>query len=112
MPATVAADDSCLDGGGRYSIKLRCWWHLVFPEKVALRTLKHLTNNKDKKLISINALEFVTVITNCCAAVVVFETDVITDDPYTVLLNLTDNTNALNWTMHACKDSLIRKHLA
>ena len=31
MPVAVAAGDSCLDGGGGYSIKLSFWWYLAFP---------------------------------------------------------------------------------
>ena len=112
MPAAIASGDSCLDGGGGYSIKLSFWWHLAFPVKLVLRTLQYLPNNKDKKLISISILEFFTVIINYCAAVVVFETHVIMYDPHPIILNLTDNISALNWTMHASKDFLIGRRLA
>jgi hypothetical protein len=62
-------------------------------------------------LISINVLEFVTVIINYCAALHIVQTSHITDDPSPVLLNVTDNTSALNWTLHSCKTSKIGRML-
>ncbi|KAL7525487.1 hypothetical protein ACHAXR_003426, partial [Thalassiosira sp. AJA248-18] len=102
---------NCLEGGGGYSIKLRFWWHLEFPLEVILRTLLHKKDNKDGLLISINVLEFVTVIVNYAAAYTVITTEDITDDPAPVVLNITDNTSAQNWTLHACKTSMIGRRL-
>ena len=60
------------------------------------RTLKYRKNNIDGQLMYINVLEFVTVIINYCAALTVVMTKRVTDDPHPVLLNVTDNTAALN----------------
>jgi hypothetical protein len=60
--------DSCLEGAGGYSLSLGFLWHLPFPEEVKLRMLLHKRDNADGLLISINLLEFVTIIINYCAA--------------------------------------------
>ncbi len=111
-PFAIAYGDACLHGAGGYSISLGFWWHLSFPEEVTNRTLLHLQDNPDNGLISINVLEFVTVILNYCAILEVVKTTQVTDDPHPVVLNITDNMSALNWTLHACKSSRIGRLLA
>ena len=64
MRFAIMFGDSSLEACGGYSIPLRFWWHLQFPDSVKLRTLLYKKNNKDKTLISINALKFFTVIIN------------------------------------------------
>ena len=54
----------CLDAGGYFSILLWFLWYYVFPTKVVERNLIHERGNKDGLLISINVLNFVTVIIN------------------------------------------------
>jgi hypothetical protein len=68
MPTFTTFGDSCLEGAGGYSLSSGFWWHLPFPEEVKLRTLLHKRDNADSLLISINVLQFVTVIINYCAA--------------------------------------------
>jgi len=111
-PTFTSFGDSCLKGAGGYCISLGFWWHIPFPEAVIQRTLKHKKDNKDGLLISKNVLEFVTVIINYCAALHLVTTALATDDPYPVLLNLTDNTSALSWTTGACKKSKVGRLLA
>jgi hypothetical protein len=36
----------------------------------------------------------------------------VTEDPYSVLLNVTDNTSALSWTNHFCRKSKIGRLIA
>ena len=112
MPLGKFYGDVCLDGAGGYSIELRVWWHLAFPDEVVQRTLLYLPNDAGERLISINVLEFVTVIISYCAALTVIEGDNFVDDPYPVLLIITDNTSAQNWTNHTCKRSRIGRLLA
>ena len=69
-------------------------------------------NNKDGQLVSINVLEFVTVIINYCAAVHILTSTNLVDDPYPVILNMTDNISVSNWTTHTCKHSQIGRLLA
>jgi hypothetical protein len=56
--------DSCLKRARGYSLSLSFWWHLPFPEEVKLCTLLRKWDNADGQLISINVLEFATVIIN------------------------------------------------
>ncbi len=69
-------------------------------------------NNKDGLLILINVLEFVTVIINYYALLHIVTTTSATDDPYPVLLNVTNNASALSWTTGACKKSKVGRMLA
>ncbi len=60
----------------------------------------------------LNVLEFVMVIINYCAALHVVRTSPITNDPHPVILNVTDNSSTLSWTLHTCKQSKIGQMLA
>jgi hypothetical protein len=112
MPTFTTFGNSCLEGAGGYSLSLGFWWHLPFPEEVKLCTLLHKRDNADGLLISINALKFVTVIINYCAAPHVVLTKNPTSDSYPVLLNVTNNASTLSWTMDACQKSRIGRLLA
>jgi hypothetical protein len=112
MPTFTTFGDSCLEGAGRYSHSLGFWWHLPFPEGVKFCTLLHKRDNADGLLISINTLEFVTVIINYCATLHVVLTKDPTNDLSLVLLNVTDNASALSWTTGACQKSRISRLLA
>jgi hypothetical protein len=109
--ASIVGDSSLLACGG-YSITLKFWWHFTFPSDVVERTLLHLKNNSDGSFISINCLEYFTIIVNYCASLVVFASQKINDDPHPVVLCVTDNTSALNWTLHTSKKSRIGRALA
>ncbi len=113
MPTGLAFGDSSLTGCGGYSTKFKFWWHLAFPEKVLERTLLMIKSKNDPTLISINALEYVTVIINYCASLVALnENPSICNDQYPIVLCVTDNTSAKNWTMHTSKTSPIGRALA
>ncbi len=112
MPTFIIFFDSCLEGAGGFSLSLGFWWHLPFPEKVKLHTLLHKQDDVDGWLISINFLEFVTVIINYCAALHMVLSTNPTNNPYPVLLNVTDNTSALSWTTGACCRSRIGRIIA
>jgi hypothetical protein len=111
-PTVSIIGDSSLLACGGYSIKLKIWWHLSFPKEIAKRTLLHLKDDSDKHFISINCLEYFTIIMNYCASLVVFATQKINNDPHPVVLCITDNTSALNWTLHTSKKSIIGRALA
>jgi hypothetical protein len=55
-------------------------------------------------LVLINVLEFVMVIINYCLALHVVWTSPVTDDPHHVILNVTDNSSTLSWTVQAIKN--------
>jgi hypothetical protein len=73
-----------------------------------------LKNNNGQNFISINLLEYVTVIINYCGALMAYMEDGFTDDPHPVVLciSITDNVSAKNWTMHTCKKSIIGRTVA
>jgi len=56
-------------------------------------------------------LELVTIILNYCAALMAFHEDSNIDNPYPVVLCVTDNISAKNWTMHTSKKSIIGRAL-
>jgi hypothetical protein len=60
----------------------------------------------------INVLEFLTVIINYCATLHFVWTSPVTDNPHPVILNVTNNSSTLSWTLHTCKQSKIRRMLA
>ncbi len=104
--------DSALEGAGGFSATLGFWWHIHFPDEVIWRTLRFKTSNNNGMLVLINLLEFVTVIINYCAALHVVRTSPTTDDPHPVILNVTNNSSALSWTLHTCKRSKIEQIFA
>ncbi len=112
MPFATTIGDNLLEGAGGFSITLRFWWHIPFPDEVVQRTLQFRSNNDDTMLLLINVLKFVTVIINYCAALHVIWTSPITDDPHHVILNVTNNSSRLSWTLHTCKQSKIGQMLA
>jgi hypothetical protein len=57
-------------------------------------------------------LEYVTIIINDCAALVIFAAHKFNNNPYLVVLYVTDNTSALYWTLHTSKKSIIGQALA
>ncbi len=112
VPTASIIDDSLLVACGGYSSNLKFWWHLSFPKDIVERTLLHLKTNSNKTFISINCLEYVTIIIDYCAALIVFDTCNVNIDPYPVVLCITDNTSMLNWTLHTSKRSIIGRALA
>ncbi len=61
--ASIIGDSSLLACGG-YSITLNFWWHFSFPKIVVKKTLLHMKDNLDESFISINCLEYFTIIVN------------------------------------------------
>jgi hypothetical protein len=112
MPFARTIGDSLLEGTGGFSVTLGFWWYIRFPDKVVQHTLRFKTNNDNIMLVLINVLEFVTVIINYCTALHVVWTSPVTDDPHPVILNVTDNSSALSWTLHTCKQSKVGQMLA
>jgi hypothetical protein len=102
-PLAATIGDSSLEGAGGFSITLGFWWHIHFLDEVVQRTLQFKTSNNNNMLMLINVLEFVMVIINYCTVLHVFRTSPITEDPHPVILNITDNSSALSWTLHTCK---------
>jgi hypothetical protein len=111
-PPASLFEDSSLHTCGEYSTTLQVWCYLTFPDAIVQRTLLHLQNNKDKSFILINCLEYMTIIMNYCVAITAFLDSHITKDLCPVVLCVTDNISAKNWTMHTSKKSIIGQALA
>jgi hypothetical protein len=107
VPTASIIGDSSLVACGGYSITLKFWWHLTFQKEIVECTFLHLKNNTDERFVSINCLEYVTIILDYCAALVTFATQKVNNHPYPVVLCITDNISALNWTLHTSKKSII-----
>jgi hypothetical protein len=72
----------------------------------------HILSQADERFISINCLEYVTIIINFCTALTFYGNNKsIIDDPYPVVLCVTDNMSAQKWTTHTCKKSIIGQTL-
>ncbi len=95
-PTASIIDDSSLLACGGYLVTLKFWWHLTFPKEIVERTLLHLKDNLDKNFISINCLEYITIIIDYCAALTSLASNKFNNDPHPVILCVTDNTSALN----------------
>jgi hypothetical protein len=74
IPTASIVGNSSLVACGGYSTTLNFWWHLLFPKEVVKRMFLHLKDNSDEMFISINCLEYVTIILNYCASIVMFAT--------------------------------------
>jgi hypothetical protein len=62
--------------------------------------------------ISINCLEYVSIIINYCAAFTALLEHQVNNNPHPVVLCVTDNISAKNWTLHTSKTSIIGRALA
>ncbi len=111
-PTTSLFRDSSLLSCGGYSIELWFWWFIPFPDKIIAQTLLHLKNDAGQNFVSINVLEYVTIIINCCGALTAYLEDGLDKDPHLVVLCITDNVSAKKWTMHTSKKSIIGRALA
>ena len=102
----VTWGDSCLRATGGWSNDYRFWWHHKCPESIKNRTLLVLFDNSTGKLISINAMEYTTIIIHyaaVCADVIPQITD---SNPYPNTLIVADNKSAESWTKKGCRVSL------
>ena len=111
IPSFSACGDACPYGGGGFSINMKFWWHLEWSEEIKGNTKLCLPDNKSGKMISINVLEYATIILNYTAALTVLDYDGVGDDIHPVLLNWADKKSAVRWTNRSCKKSLVGKAL-
>jgi hypothetical protein len=84
----------------------------ILPEQDCSKNIIASEKNESKNFISINCLEYVTIIINYCAAITALLESQITTNPHPVVLCVTDNTSTKNWTMHTSKKSIIGHALA
>ena len=84
---------------------MKFWWYIEWPEEIRRHTLLYIQNNKDGKLISINALEYAGIIITYVASTHYFLQHPRTDDPHPIALLMADNTIAESWIIRACTSS-------
>jgi hypothetical protein len=69
--------------------------------------LLHSKNDSIQNFVSVNVLEYVTIIINYCGVLTAYLEDGLKEDPHPVVFCITDNVSAKNWTMHTFKKSII-----
>jgi hypothetical protein len=103
MPSATTIGDSSLEGAGGFSTTLGFWWHIRFPDEVVQHTLQFKTNNNNGMLMLINVLEFVMVIINYCAALMLF--GYLLSQTIPILLSSTSLTTLLLCLGHSTRTS-------
>ena len=115
-PGYVARGDACLDGAGGFSLDLQFWWFFEWPETIRNLTLKKFTTSvriEQDKFISINLLEYLTIIISYAGAIQSLrDTKQEGSQQYPLLSIASDNTSAVAWTKKAILSNNIGKDLA
>lgn len=107
-PDAECSGDSSLDSAGGWSIDMEYWWYIEWPQQVRQNTLRFIKNNKNGKLIAINALEYAASLINYAAA---FHFWVNLDNinkrgiQYPTVRSKVDNKTAIAWLDKGCKVS-------
>ena len=107
--------DASLTAAGGFSIDLKFYWYLHWPNSISSKTLKFFKHKvkQDGELISINLLEYVVIIINYAISSYFYKTDNLGRTyKYQTLLNWSDNRSAISWTKHAAKSSAGGKALS
>jgi len=93
----IAYGDSCLDGAGGFCLSLKFFWHIFWPKSVRNR-FENDELLREASQVSINVLEFATIIINFIVAKTIIDTDNSTvSHPHPTILLLSDNTTAVSW---------------
>ena len=100
-PTFVSYGDASLINGGGWSIDLRFWWCIVWPDAISTRTVRCIKDNKGGNLLSINILEYLVVIIDYAASQAAIAINPPADENPT-LLNRVDNTSAHSWSTKGC----------
>ena len=110
-PSGTAWSDSSLRAAGGYSTDMKFWWYIEWPEEIRRRTLLHLRNNKNGRLISINVLEYAGIIITYIAATHYFLANPRDTDSQPVARLIADNSASKSWIVKACTRSAIGRAL-
>ena len=105
-PSGMGDSDSSLHAAGGFSLDMGFWWYWEWPEEIKNSTLKFVYNDEHGNLVSINALEYASLIVNFVAATYVLTTvSPSRGDPHPVVLLRADNRTAESWLIKASKSS-------
>ena len=111
-PSASAWSGSCLFAAGGYSTDMKFWWYIAWPDKIKSHTLVYVRNNKDRRLVSINVLEYAALLINYAAAYHFYLHNPDPADPYPQVLFYANNTASKSLMVKACNSSLIRRALS
>ena len=104
MPDFEAWGDSSIEAAGGFSLDLKFFWHLKWPDCITSRTLKYfnIRSKEGEKIISINLLEYAVIIINYAVVTsIIKEKKLCEKYKYQSLLNWSDNKTAISWTKKA-----------
>jgi len=111
----TTSGDACLDGGGGYSDDLKFWWFVPWPNNIRSKTLKHyikIFKTLSGDFISINLLEYATIIISLAASIYTINAKKHLPQPYPTVHVKSDNTAAVAWTRRAVSSTTMGKSLA
>ena len=105
-PSAIGDSDSSLHAAGGYSLDMGYWWYMEWPEEIRRCTLKFVYSDEHGNLVSINALEYASLIVNFVAATYVLTVvSPSRGDPHPVVLLRADNRSSESWLIKASKSS-------
>lgn len=114
-PDYYVAGDACLEGAGGFSFDLAFWWYLRWPHWVRNKTLKHFTKTfqtLDGSFLSINLLEYITIIISYAAVIHSLQPSHLSSIPHPTINIVSDNTAAVAWSRRAASSTAQGKSLA
>ena len=111
-----ALGDACLEGAGGFSSDLKFWWYISWPQPILHKTLKAFVptyKTLSGDFISINLLEYVTIIISLAASILKIQQKTSSlRHPNPTLSIQSDNTTAVAWTRKAASSTQAGKSLA
>lgn len=99
-PKGTAYSDSCLHSGGGFSIDIGFWGHMEWPSWVYHHMKKFFASDMNGHFITINVLEFISVIINYSMAYTAGTEMSLREDPWPVMLTWCDNISMVDWMNH------------
>ena len=114
-PEIYSAGDACLTGAGGFSRNAKFWWFLQWPKEIIEKTLKefNIRVRIDKEhFISINLLEYATILISYAAASQAFQDGlIVTNQPFPIIHIDSDNMSSIAWTKKAATATIKSKAL-
>ena len=95
-PTCVSYGDVFLVNCGGWSINLRFWWCIVWPDNILNHNVHSLKNNSSVNLISINILKYLVLVIKYAASQASVTLNPL-EDEHPALLNRVNNTSAHTW---------------
>ena len=111
---SIAYGDSSLDAAGGWSIDMQFWWYLEWPDEIKQRTVRYIRDDSSGKLVTINALEYATILISYAASIhfwIIEKNRQKKNIPNPVVQIMADNTSAESWAIKGCKKSLVGRRL-